>query len=62
MKTLFHEGIQKLQVITNIASLSQERFVLAPIVQKVDNAIQLNNNNNNNYTSYGLKMLKCQID
>ena len=50
-KTLFHEGIQKLQVITNIASLSQERFVLAPIVQKVDNAVQLNNNNNNNNNS-----------
>ena len=45
MKTLFHEGIQKLQIITNIASLSQERFVQAPVdqqasvVQKVDNAI-----------------------
>ena len=45
MKTLFHEGIQKLQIITNIASLSQGRFVHAPVVQqalvvqKVDNAI-----------------------
>ena len=45
MKTLFHEGIQKLQIITNIASLSQGRFVQAPVVQQatvvqqVDNAI-----------------------
>ena len=39
MKTLFHEGIQKLQIITNIASLSQGRFVQPPVVQQVDNAI-----------------------
>ena len=47
-QTLFHEGIQKLQVITNIASLSQGRFIQAPVVQKVDNAVQLSNNNSNN--------------
>ena len=38
-KTLFHEGIQKLQIITNIASLSQGRFVQVTVVQQVDNAI-----------------------
>ena len=49
-QTLFHEGIQKWQVITNIVSLSQGHFIQAPVVQKVDNAIQVidNNNNNNN--------------
>ena len=39
MKTLFHEGIQKLQIITKIASLSQGRFVQATVVQQVDNAV-----------------------